>query len=300
MLICSVRLLRLKRANSPCGARSSSSQALQGVMRCSSTPGAARRAAPRPQLSTLVALPTAANAISGGGKDYAEATIKNQNFDGQKLDNKDFSGADAVDTSFKKASLSGARFFKSDCERADFSGADLTGASFESANLERCGPAGAKAEGTAFSQTILDAKSFDGADFTEAVVQPYVQKERASGRPAPSGLLVRDGTATGALAKRPCLCAASDGVDQPDAHLVMYTNARGGRLVEREIGRADGRPVKYRFQSWGAGLPLRGVFAGDPRHSASVGAVGAITLTCPDGEISRRGEPRSGRRRRHR
>ena len=52
---------------------------------------------------------------------------------------------------------------------------------------------------------------------------------------------------------------------------------------------------KVRIQSWGgAGLPFRGVFAGDPRHSAKVGAVGAITLTCPDGEISRRGEPRSG------
>ena len=133
---------------------------------------------PRPRLWARSSRCPPPNAISGGGKDYAEATIKNQNFDGQKLDNKDFSGADAVDTSFKKASLRGARFFKSDCERADFSGADLTGASFESANLKDAILANAKAEGTAFSQTILDAKSFEGADFTEAVVQPYVQKER--------------------------------------------------------------------------------------------------------------------------
>ena len=91
----------------------------------------------------LVTLPDAAHAISGGGKDYAEATIKNQVFDGQKLDNKDFSGADAVDASFKKASLRGARFFKSDCERADFTGADLTGASFESANLKDASTASA-------------------------------------------------------------------------------------------------------------------------------------------------------------
>ena len=122
----------------------------------------ARRAALGQAL--IVALPNAATAISGGGKDYAEATIKNQVFDGQKLDNKDFSGADAVDTSFKKASLRGARFFKSDCERADFTGADLTGASFESANLKDAILSGAKAEGTAFSQTILDAKSFDGME----------------------------------------------------------------------------------------------------------------------------------------
>ena len=152
-------------------------------------PTPTRRTAIGQAISSLVALPTAATAISGGGKDYAEATIKNQVFDGQKLDNKDFSGADAVDTSFKKASLRGARFFKSDCERADFSGADLTGASFESANLKDAVLAGAKAEGTAFSQTILDAKSFEGADFTEAVVQPYVQKElckRATGATAES------------------------------------------------------------------------------------------------------------------
>ena len=41
-------------------------------------------------------------------------------------------------------------------------------------------------------------------------------------------------------------------------------------------------------------MPFRGVFAGELRHSSSVGAVGAMTRTWPDGEISRRGEPRSG------
>ena len=55
----------------------------------------------------------------------------------------------------------------------------------------------------------------------------------------------------------------------------------------------DVRQRDVRIQSW-AGAPCRGVFAGDPRHSASVGAVGAITLTWPDGEISRSGDPRSG------
>merc|ERR1719271_2158759 len=139
----------------------------------------ARRAALGQALGGVAAtlLPNAATAISGGGKDYAEATIKNQVFDGQKLDNKDFSGADAVDASFKKASLRGARFFKSDCERADFTGADLTGASLENANLKDADLSGVRAEGTAFSQTILDAKSIEGADFTEAVLQPYVQKK---------------------------------------------------------------------------------------------------------------------------
>ena len=41
-------------------------------------------------------------------------------------------------------------------------------------------------------------------------------------------------------------------------------------------------------------MPFRGVFAGELRHSSSVGAVGAMTRTWPDGEISRSGDPRSG------
>ena len=60
------------------------------------------------------------------------------------------------------------------------------------------------------------------------------------------------------------------------------------------MGRADGRPVKELVEFQSPVKEFRGVFAGDPRHSASVGAVGAMTRTWPDGEISRRGEPRSG------
>ena len=67
----------------------------------------ARRAALGQALGGIAVtlLPNAATAISGGGKDYAEATIKNQVFDGQKLDNKDFSGADATGADFTDASI---------------------------------------------------------------------------------------------------------------------------------------------------------------------------------------------------
>ena len=56
-------------------------------------------------------------------------------------------------------------------------------------NLEGTKLTGALAEGTAFSQTILDAGDLTGADFTDAVIQPYVQKElckRAKGATADS------------------------------------------------------------------------------------------------------------------
>ncbi|KAH8070217.1 hypothetical protein JL720_11771 [Aureococcus anophagefferens] len=65
--------------------------------------------------------PAPASAVSGGGKDYAEATIKGQDFSGKTFNNKDFSGCDAVDTNFAKSKLRGARFFKADLARADFS-----------------------------------------------------------------------------------------------------------------------------------------------------------------------------------
>ena len=124
----------------------------------------------------------AARAISGGGKDYAEADIKGADFSGQNLNSKDFSGADGVDAKFAGAKLRGARFFKADMERADFSGADLTSASMENCNLAGANLKGAVAEGAAFTKTLTEAESIRDLDFTDAVIQPYVQKELC-GRP---------------------------------------------------------------------------------------------------------------------
>jgi uncharacterized protein YjbI with pentapeptide repeats len=149
----------------------SAASALKPLDRRTLFSGAAAALAPARLLAPAPAL-----AVSGGGKDYAEATIKGQDFSGKTFNNKDFSGCDAVDTNFAKSKLRGARFFKADLARADFSGADLSAASLEGANLEGTKLTGALAEGTAFSQTILDAGDLTGADFTDAVIQPYVQK----------------------------------------------------------------------------------------------------------------------------
>lgn len=172
---------------------------------CAATAGALEMGAPaalqrRRALKALVGAsfaPFGAFAVSGGGKDYAEATIKGQDFSGQNLNNKDFSGADAVQASFSKAKLRGARFFKADLQGADFSDADLTSASLEGANLEGVKLTGSVAEGTAFSQTLIDAGDITGVDFTDAVIQPYVQKEickrkDAAGTNAVTGMSTRD------------------------------------------------------------------------------------------------------------
>ena len=147
--------------------------------------------------SVLVGGLAPAVAISGGGKDYAEADLRGADFSGQTLNSKDFSGADGVDAVFAKAKLRGARFFKADMERADFSGADLTSASLEGCNLTGASLRGAVAEGAAFSKTIADAGDIRDVDFTDAVIQPYTQKELcgrddASGTNPATGVGTRD------------------------------------------------------------------------------------------------------------
>ncbi|KAJ1453469.1 hypothetical protein M885DRAFT_524407 [Pelagophyceae sp. CCMP2097] len=122
------------------------------------------------------AIPGSAVAVSGGGKDFAVATLKGLDMSGQNYNGKDFSGADAVGTNFRGSKMRGARFFKSTLAGADFSNCDLSGASFEGANLEGAIFTGAVAEGTAFSPTLDDVGDVEGVDFTDAVMRSDVQK----------------------------------------------------------------------------------------------------------------------------
>lgn len=119
-------------------------------------------------------------AVSGGGKDYAGATLNGEDFSNGQYTGKDFSGVDAVGTKFKNSSLRGARFFKADLAGADFSGCDLSAASFEGANLEGVKLTNAIAEGTAFSQTIEDVGDITGVDFTDAVIRSDINKKLCS------------------------------------------------------------------------------------------------------------------------
>ena len=134
-------------------------------------------------------------AVSGGGKDYAGLTIKGDDFSKKVYTNKDFSGVDAVGTKFMSSKLQGTRFFKADLEGADFSKADLTGASLEGANLSGVKLTDAIAEGTAFSQTLEDVADLKGADFTDAIIQTYVQRNVCK-RPDATGVNSQTGIAT--------------------------------------------------------------------------------------------------------
>jgi len=75
-------------------------------------------------------------AVSGGGKDYSNAGLEDQDFSGQKLSGKEFRGIRGANINFKDSKLDATSFFKSDLSNAVFTGADLTGASLEEAGLD--------------------------------------------------------------------------------------------------------------------------------------------------------------------
>jgi uncharacterized protein YjbI with pentapeptide repeats len=118
-----------------------------------------------------------AQAVSGGGKDFSGATIEARDFSGQKLDGKEFRGAFGTRANFKGASLQSASFFKADLNDAIFDGADLTGASLENAGLEGASFDNAVLTTSYLTDTIKDAKSIAGADFSDAVIPSPTQKQ---------------------------------------------------------------------------------------------------------------------------
>jgi len=76
----------------------------------------------------------------------------------------------AKGTNFAKSNLQGCRFYKAYLVNADFSGADIRGASMEDTSMDGANLKGAIASGSYFSQSLLNAGSIEGADFTDASI----------------------------------------------------------------------------------------------------------------------------------
>jgi len=136
-------------------------------------------------------------AVSGGGKDYSNAGLEDQDFSGQKLSGKEFRGIRGANINFKDSKLDATSFFKSDLSNAVFTGADLTGASLEEAGLDGANFADALLVNSYLTATILQAAEINGADFTDAVVPVKVQKalcarQDAAGKNTKSGVDTRE------------------------------------------------------------------------------------------------------------
>eukprot|EP00980_Cylindrotheca_fusiformis_P004844 scaffold1034_cov127-Cylindrotheca_fusiformis.AAC.25 len=119
-------------------------------------------------VAILAIAPTAVTAVSGGGLDFAGIDISGKDFSNQNYKGKDFTQVLAKGTNFAKSNLQGCRFYKAYLVNTDFTDADIRGVSMEDTSMDGASLKNAIASGSYFSTSILDTKSVENADFTDA------------------------------------------------------------------------------------------------------------------------------------
>lgn len=145
----------------------------------------------------LLTSPSPTYAVSGGGLDYASKDFSGQAFPGDYT-SKDFTTGKFRGCDFSGSVLRGVRMFKAELTSANMHGADLTAASIEGAVLKGTDFSQAVLKDAYMSDTILDAKSIEGADFTDALVSPestivlLCDREDAKGTNAKTGVDTRE------------------------------------------------------------------------------------------------------------
>jgi len=119
-----------------------------------------------------VASTSPANAVSGGGLDFAGLDISGQDFSNNKKSykGKDFTQVLAKATNFANSNLQGCRFYKAYLVNTDFSNADISGAAMEDTNMEGSNLKNTVALGAYFGQSLIDVESAENADFTDATI----------------------------------------------------------------------------------------------------------------------------------
>ncbi len=129
-------------------------------------------------LLSITTNPIDVNAVSGGGKDFANKVLsEGESFEGRKEESKDFSQCDGQKVNFKNSVLRGSRFFRANLKEADFSGADLTAVSLEDTSLDGAIFKDAILESSYLSLSIKDAANLENVDFTEASLPDFARKK---------------------------------------------------------------------------------------------------------------------------
>lgn len=148
-------------------------------------------------LTSVAATP--ANAVSGGGLDYAGIDISGKDFSNEaKLyKGKDFTQVLAKATNFANSNLQGCRFYKAYLINADFGDADIRGAAMEDTNMEGANLKNTIAGGAYFGQSLIDVKTAENADFTDATIPPktlalFCEREDVKGTNPVTGEDTRD------------------------------------------------------------------------------------------------------------
>lgn len=109
-------------------------------------------------------------AVSGGGLDYAGLDLSGQDFSNGNYKGKDFTQTLARGTTFANSNLQGCRFFKAYLINTDFEGADVRGVTFEFSSMDDANLKDVNAKGAYFGQSLLDVKTLENGDFTDASV----------------------------------------------------------------------------------------------------------------------------------
>ncbi|KAL7538088.1 hypothetical protein ACHAXR_009716 [Thalassiosira sp. AJA248-18] len=148
-------------------------------------------------VSILLGAATSACAVSGGGLDYAGLDISGQDFSNRNFKGKDFTQVLAKATTFANSNLQGCRFYNSFLPESNFEGADVRGASFERNNMDNANLRNVNAGGAYFGDSLLDVKSMEGADFTDASIPPKLlnsicEREDVKGTNPDTGVDTRD------------------------------------------------------------------------------------------------------------
>ncbi|KAL7510457.1 hypothetical protein ACHAXN_007383 [Cyclotella atomus] len=136
-------------------------------------------------------------AVSGGGVDYASMDITGQDFSNNNFKGKDFTQVIAKGTNFAKSNLQGCRFYKAYLVNTNFEGADVRGVSFELTSMDNANLKNINAAGAYFGQSLVDVKSMEGADFTDAQIPEKTLKlvcdrEDVKGTNPDTGVETRD------------------------------------------------------------------------------------------------------------
>lgn len=76
----------------------------------------------------------------------------------------------AKGTNFAKSNLQGCRFYKAYLVNTNFEGADVRGVSFELTSMDNANLKNINAAGAYFGQSLVDVKTMEGADFTDAQI----------------------------------------------------------------------------------------------------------------------------------
>lgn len=148
--------------------------------------------------SSMLVSPQNANAVSGGGLDYAGIDIMNQDFSNSKqYKGKDFTQVLAKAANFSGSNLQGCRFYKAYLINTNFEGADLRGAALEDTSMDGANLKNAILSGAYFSASLFDVASAEGADFTDASIPPktlarFCEREDVKGTNPTTGVDTRE------------------------------------------------------------------------------------------------------------